>query len=284
MKHITPEIEEKIKEFCATDKKLLVLTGAGLSVDSGIPTFRDTDRIWIVGSKNYMPTDMARFRMFESNPTEVWKWFIYRLGICKKALPNLGHFVISDFEKLFKKRFQLITQNVDGLHLAAGSSTKQTYQIHGTMENCRCGSECSSATYPFPELEVKIEEDLTDEQIAKLKCPKCGEFLRPNILFFDEYYTERRYKINSSLKAAEQCGMLLIVGTSGATTLPDLIVRKAIESQKLVIDINTKKDSFGEMAENNINAYSLIGTSSDILPEFLEIFSKYLGSAQKTKK
>ena len=90
---------------------------------------------------------MATYRMFRQRPEEVWKWYLYRIGVCNKAQPNPGHDALVDMETLFKDRFTLITQNVDNLHLRAGNSLEKTFQIHGNVFFMRCADECKLSTF-----------------------------------------------------------------------------------------------------------------------------------------
>ncbi len=274
MTYLDSILEERLTEFSSKKRKLTVLTGAGLSAASGIPTFRDKDGFWTVGSVNYMPEEMGTYEMFLQKPLEVWKWFLYRNTICLKALPNIGHFAITELEKIFEDRFRLITQNVDGLHFKAGTSQEKSYLIHGTLEKSRCGHECSSELYPFPDIRFEKGQDLTNAQIERLRCPKCGYYLRPHVLWFDERYNEKYYKLDSSLRVAKETGLLLIVGTSGATTLPQKIVESVLSKQGIIIDINPSENYFSAIARKKKNGYVLTGRSNDILPEFVEVFNK----------
>jgi NAD-dependent deacetylase len=272
MKYLNNELVERLSDFYYKTRKITILTGAGLSADSGIPTFRDKDGFWTVGSVNYMPEEMGTYKMFLEKPLEVWKWFLYRFGVCLTAEPNQGHFAIKQLEDLFDDRFRLITQNVDGLHFKADSSRERTFLIHGTLEKARCGSECTKELYPYADFFISKGEDLSPEQIEKLKCPKCGNYLRPHVLWFDERYNEKYFKLDSSLRVAKETGLLLIVGTSGATTLPQRIFETVLSKQGIVIDINLKENYFSEKAKGKKNVYSLKGSSSDILPEFVAFF------------
>lgn len=274
MTYINEILQGRLADFYSKARKLTILTGAGLSADSGIPTFRDIDGFWTVGSVNYMPEEMGTYKMFYEQPLEVWKWFLYRNTICSKAHPNIGHFAIKQLEDIFAERFKLITQNVDGLHFRAGSSREKTYLIHGTLEKVRCGKECSNELYSFPNILLNKGQELTIEQIELLKCTKCGHFLRPHVLWFDENYNEKYFKLDSSLRTAKETGLLLIVGTSGATNLPRIIVESVLSRQGIIIDINLKENHFSEIAEKKKNGYKLTGKSSDILPEFVEFFEK----------
>jgi len=181
--------------------KITVLTGAGISAESGIPTFRGPEGYWTVGSEVYHPQEMATFQMFSQIPEEVWKWYLYRMGVCKGARPNDGHKALVDMENVFKDRFALITQNIDGLHLSAGNSLQRTYQIHGNVFHMRCALECSEEVYPIPEtVSPKTkEEQLTAQDIQALRCPLCGARTRPHVLLFDESYNEHHYHFYSSM-------------------------------------------------------------------------------------
>lgn len=277
MIHIDPLLQTRLEDFYNSERKLTVLTGAGLSSDSGIPTFRDVDGFWTVGSQNYMPEEMGTLRMFRQKPLEVWKWFLYRNTICSKAHPNKGHFAITELEKLFGDRFRLITQNVDGLHHKAGTTEKRTYLIHGTLEKVRCGEECSKDFYPFPDFDFEKGEELSAEQAESLKCPKCGDYLRPHVLWFDEYYNEKHYKIDSCMRVAKETGLLLTIGTSGATTLPMLVTESVLSKQGMLVDINPNANAFSELAYKKKNGFVIRAKSSDALPEFVELFSKLKG-------
>jgi NAD-dependent deacetylase len=273
MEYINSELRDRLLEFYNGTRKLTVLTGAGLSADSGIPTFRDKDGFWTVGSVNYMPEEMGTYEMFLRQPLDVWRWFLYRFGICEKASPNVGHYAIKELEDIVGDRFQLITQNVDGLHFKAGSSREKAFLIHGTLEYARCGSECSKELYPYPNFSLEKGEELTPEQVEKLKCVKCGNYLRPHVLWFDEMYNEKYYKLDSSLRVAKETGLMLVVGTSGSTNLPRRIVESALSRHGLIVDINKNDNYFSELAGKKKNGYVLKGSSSDILSEFLQ-FSK----------
>lgn len=275
MVFIDNELKARLADFFRRDRKLTILTGAGLSADSGIPTFRDKDGFWTVGSVNYTPEEMGTLRMFRNKPLDVWKWFLYRKTACAKALPNIGHAAIKELEDIFEDRFRLISQNVDGLHFKAHSSRDKTYLIHGTLEHARCGNECSNELYPFPDFPFAKGDELMAGQVEQLKCVKCGNYLRPHVLWFDETYNEKYFKLSSSLRTAKETGLLLVVGTSGATTLPQRIVETVLSRQGIIIDINTKENYFSELLKKKKNGYALTGKSSDILPAFVELFKHF---------
>lgn len=184
----------------------------------------------------------------------------------------MGHYAIKELEDLFAGRYQLITQNVDGLHFKAGSSRENAYCIHGTLEQSRCGSACSNDFYPYPDIPFVKGQALTDADIELLKCPKCGNFLRPHVLWFDEMYNEKYYKLNSSLRVAKETGLLLIAGTSGATNLPRRIVESALSRGSVVVDLNLNENYFSATIQKLKNGYVITGPCSEILPEFVSFF------------
>jgi NAD-dependent deacetylase len=262
-------------EFAAGDGRLVVLTGAGISAESGIPTFRGPEGYWTVGSREYRPEEMATFHMFSQNPDEVWQWYLYRLGVCRGADPNPGHAAVRRMEEILGDRFLLLTQNVDGLHLRAGNSMERTYQIHGNIEFVRCANECSRDIRPLPEaVKPKTkEEPLTDADREALACPGCGEMSRPHVLWFDEYYDEEHYRFNSSIEAAAAADLLISVGTSGATNLPMQVGTLAAGKGALLVDVNPNSNPFSEMALRT-GGHFCQGPSGEILPGMAKALAK----------
>jgi NAD-dependent deacetylase len=211
---------------------------------------------------------MATYQMFQSNPDDVWQWYLYRLGVCQRAEPNAGHKALVDMERRLEDRFTLITQNVDGLHLRAGSTEPRTYQIHGNIQFMRCAADCSPQLLPIPS-SVKPKnknECLTEADREALRCPHCGNRTRPHILWFDEYYDEAYYRYNSSIHAAENADALLVVGTSGATSLPMQVGSIAARRGALMIDINPASNPFSSIAQQS-GGFFIEGTASDVLAE-----------------
>ncbi len=272
---IEAELIEKLRDFANTSKRLTVLTGAGISVESGLPTFRGPKGYWTVESKEYHSQEMATNAMFQRQPNEVWKWYLYRRGIYHAAQPNAGHTAIAELEERFGDRFTLITQNVDGLHLRAGNSPKRTYQIHGNIDYMRCARECSAAIYPIPtEISAKDKgEDLSVEEQQLLRCPKCGGRTRPHVLWFDEIYNEEHYRFESSLRAAAQTELLIVVGTSGATNLPNQVVARVVQRKGLIIDVNPEKNVFSQTALLT-GGYFLQQPAGTALPELVKIIGE----------
>jgi NAD-dependent deacetylase len=271
---IDNQLRQQLVDFARSDRQLTVLTGAGISVESDIPTFRGPGGYWQVGAKEYKPQEIATRQMFEKRPDDVWAWYLYRRGVCRKARPNRGHLALVELERLFSGRFALITQNVDGLHSRAGSDQRQLYEIHGNIFLMRCNRGCSHAVYPIPE-EIPAKrkgEGITDGDRRLLTCPSCGHPARPHILWFDESYNEEYYHYVSALKTGTETGLLLVVGTSGSTNLPILIAQKAWRRGALIVDVNIRENPFSEVAVKSGGSF-VQGTCSEVLPALLKVLS-----------
>lgn len=250
---------------------LVVLTGAGISAESGIPTFRGKEGYWVVGSREYQPQELATRSMFAKHPEAVWAWYLYRRGVCQRAAPNAGHQAIVALERLLGDRFRLITQNVDGLHVRAGNSPDRTYQIHGNIDFARCAEDCHRQTWRLPPTlgaDQPRGATLSDSQCSQLRCPECHGWARPHILWFDECYDEERFHLDSSLQAAVSAEVLLVVGTSGATSLPREVARRASATGALIVDVNVEANPFSELATSAGGVF-LQGPSAQVLPSLL---------------
>lgn len=243
---------------------LVFLTGAGISSESNIPTFRGSDGYWTKGSANYSPMELATFSMFQRDPALVWEWYHYRRGVCNKASPNPGHYAIAKLEKLLvnsnsEQKFNLITQNVDGLHLRAGSSPNNTYQVHGNVNFMRCMVGCTDNIYKIS------EKDLIPA------CPDCGKYARPHVLWFDEMYNEVHFKFESSSLLANRVDLLFIIGTTLQTNLPYRIVMRSFYRKVPMIDINPTPIG---LREHGVIQFK--EKSGEILPKIVEQFEKEL--------
>jgi NAD-dependent deacetylase len=266
--------------------RVVVLTGAGISAESGIPTFRGAEGFWRVGSQNYMPQEMATWEMFCRSPEEVWRWYLYRFGICRTARPNAGHRALVSLERALGERFVLVTQNIDGLHRRAGSSEARTYCIHGDAAWVRCAGECwdrpasairagagpvaEGRLLPLPEMDRRDPKTpFTAQEKKALTCPRCGGWLRPHVLWFDECYDEVNYRMESALRAARQAALLLVVGTSGATNLPMQIGGIVFDRGAAMVDVNPEENPFAELAGASPRGFFARGTACERLPEIV---------------
>ncbi len=267
-------MEEKLERILAEVRqgrgKVVALTGAGISAESGIPTFRGKEGFWVVGSRNYMPQEMATLSMFQRTPEEVWRWYLYRFGVCRHAEPNAGHRALVDLERALGDRFTLVTQNIDGLHRRAGSSIERTYCIHGDAAYVRCAEECGVGIQQLPDFPERGKDDpFTAEDRRKLTCPRCKGWLRPHVLWFDECYDEENYRMQSALRAAGEAQLLLVIGTSGATNLPMQIGQTAYRRRIALVDVNPEHNPFAELAEASPRGFFAKGTACERLPEMV---------------
>jgi len=274
-------LEKILRDFAKNTGRLTVLTGAGISAESDIPTFRGPEGYWTIGSKEYQPQEMATYQMFAQKPDEVWKWYLYRLGVCKKALPNSGHHALFEMEALFKNRFTLITQNVDNLHLRAGNSLDRTFQIHGNVFFMRCIKECKRKVIPIPEALTGKEKNapLTEQDRQLLMCPDCGSRTRPHVLWFDEVYNEHYYRYHSALNIAGKTELLMVVGTSGATSLPNQLVQTVKAHDGIIMDINIEKNPFSYAALSSRRGFFIQQPGGKALPDIVECFKTVMALA-----
>jgi NAD-dependent deacetylase len=248
---------------------IVFLTSAGISAESGIPTFRGPEGYWRVGSRNHQPTEMATAEAFARMPEEVWRWYLFRRGVCRGAAPNAAHQALVEVEDRLGDRFLLVTQNVDGLHLRAGQSPERTYQIHGNIDFCRCLRGCAPLVRPLPPALAEAwpsDRPLADAERALLRCA-CGERLRPHVLWFDESYDEPLYRYVSALRAAETAAALVVVGTSGATTLPARICEIVAARGVPMIVVDPEPTVFSELAERSRRGRFLRGPAAALVPE-----------------
>jgi NAD-dependent deacetylase len=233
--------------------RVVLTTGAGISAESGIPTFRGKEGYWTVGSREYHPQEMATQAAFQKMPREVWRWYLYRKGICNAAEPNVAHHALAQLEQALGDRFMLVTQNVDGLHLRAGNSLARTIQVHGNTDYMR-PIDGDRTPIPIPPLACESgllgrEDPVTDEIWAQLVHAD-GRRTRPHILWFDEYYEEELYRSQSAIDAAAACDLFIVVGTSGAASIPYHMAAAALQNDATIIDINPDDEPFAAHARD----------------------------------
>lgn len=273
-------LEHLLERFPARSGRVAVLSGAGISAESGIPTFRGPEGYWRVGSREYRPEEMATHAMFLRDPWEVWSWYLYRRTVCARAEPNSGHAGVAAMERALGDRFRLITQNVDGLHLRAGNSPERTFQIHGNLHYTRCGRPCSTELRPLPQdvLPKERNEPVREEEKRLLICPDCGSIGRPHVLWFDECYDEPLFRAESAVRWASGAHLLLVVGTAGATTLPMRVGGIFFHRKEAIfLDVNPDPNPFSRMAEAHPSGLAMSGKSGEVIPAFLRAWETVFG-------
>jgi len=238
----------------AANKGLIVaLTGAGVSAESGIPTFRGKEGYWTIGAREYHPQELATHEAFDAMPWDVWAWYLYRRGVCMAAAPNAGHVALVEMATRHGDRFALVTQNVDGLHRRAGSPDATTFPIHGDISLMRCEDECVLDRWPIPDAVPALAKGdaVSPEVRALLVCPRCGAMARPHVLWFDESYDEERYHLMTVVELAKRASLVVVAGTSGQTNLPWQVVTLARAAGATIVDVNPEDNPFGDMAKRS---------------------------------
>jgi NAD-dependent deacetylase len=238
------------REALARAGNVIVLTGAGVSAESGIPTFRGKDGYWTVGTRDYHPQELATHEAFTAMPWDVWAWYLYRRGVCRAAQPNAGHTAIVRWDAALGDRFALVTQNVDGLHRRAGSPPARTFAIHGDIDQMRCSRECTLDRVPIPDEVPALAkgESVAAEHRALLVCPRCGAMTRPHVLWFDESYDEPRFHLDTVRARSIGATLVVVAGTSAQTNLPWQVVGLAARAGATIVDVNVEDNPFGDIA------------------------------------
>lgn len=187
-------IPTELVEMLLKARSVVVLTGSGVSAESGVPTFRDAQTgLWA----NYNPHDLATPAAFQHNPRLVWEWYAWRRQLISRAVPNPAHTALVDLERLVEN-FQLITQNIDSLHQKAGS--RAVLELHGNINRAKCTRDGQTFS-PWNETEA-----------FPLYCPSCDGLLRPDVVWFGEALP--RETMANALLATEACDLFFSIGTS----------------------------------------------------------------------
>jgi NAD-dependent deacetylase len=244
------QFTESLLKVLSGAQSVTVLTGAGVSAESGIKTFRDPDGLWA----KFNPSELASVDGFMSNPELVWSWYQHRVEIIRSAAPNPGHYAIAEFEKIFPE-FTLITQNVDRLHQRAGSSN--VWELHGNIVDNHC-FDCQNPYHG--------ETSLPDGELPT--CPQCGGSIRPSVVWFGEMLPPDA--ISAAEQAALTSDVFFTVGTSAevypAANLP-IIAKRA---GAFVVEVNPRPTAISSFMD-----ICLEGTSGTVLPLLIEALKNY---------
>lgn len=224
--------------------KVAVLTGAGVSAESGVPTFRDPGGLW----EKFRPEQLANFEAFIKDPDFVWSWYQHRREIMRDVKPNLGHFALAKMENIFKN-FNLITQNIDNLHLRAGS--KNITELHGNIERNYC-IKCRTF---FDEIDIQEKK--------VLKCFNCGGLIRPDVVWFGEMLPVKELKCAEN--AAADSDVFFSVGTSAEVYPAALLPIIAKRAGAFSVEINISPTVISYDLDETIT-----GKSAEILPELVK--------------
>ncbi|OYT37224.1 MAG: NAD-dependent protein deacylase [Desulfurococcales archaeon ex4484_58] len=238
------EVVEKILE----SKYCIAFTGSGISVESGIPSFRGPNGLW----KKYRPEELATPQAFSRDPIRVWEWYKWRMELIFKAKPNPAHRVLAELERLgFLKC--IITQNIDDLHRLAGS--KCIVELHGNIKRARCISCGYRVTWNKPPEEIPPH------------CPRCNSLLRPDVVWFGEELPRDQWM--KALEHTNKADLVLVIGTSGVVYPAAMIPYIVKENGGIVVEINIE-----DTALTNIADYILRGRAGEILESIYRVLKQ----------
>jgi len=237
---------ESIKDQIKNINKIVAVTGAGISQESGIPTFRGKDGLW----RNHDAMKLATIDAFYDNPKLVWEWYNERRRNIFQAQPNQGHKAIAELEKY--AQVTVLTQNIDGLHQKAGSS--KVLELHGSIVKIKC-SVCDYN-----------EEILTEISNLPPLC-KCGNVLRPDVVWFGEALPQDVWQ--NAIVFASQCDLMIVVGTSLVVSPANTLPIYAKQNNSILIEINPENTDISDDMDLVIK-----DTSAVALPKFVSLFKK----------
>jgi NAD-dependent deacetylase len=240
-----PEGLARAAEWLAGAERVVVSTGAGMSRESGIPTFRDAmEGLWA----QFDPQELATEEGFRRNPRRVWSWYAWRRKKVMEARPHPGYFALVELAARVPS-LAVVTQNVDGLHAAAGSA--DVVELHGNLRRVKCLDRHHPFTGHLP--------DDGEAEADPPPCPVCGSPLRPDVVWFGEMLPERA--VERAWKVAAECGVLLLVGTSGTVWPAAELPYVARRAGAWVIEVNPEPSELTGVAD-----VFLQGRAGEVLP------------------
>jgi NAD-dependent deacetylase len=252
-------ISNKLQSLLKHVESITVLTGAGISAESGVATFRGKEGLW----SKLKPEELANFDAFMRNPELVWEWYSYRKSIIQEVKPNAAHYALVQLAELVKD-FTLITQNVDNLHFRAGS--KNVLELHGNIERSYC-IDCGKTV---DHVEVSVHKKVPT-------CTSCGGLIRPDVVWFGEMLPEGIFEKAS--EAAARCELFLSIGTS-AVVYPAAGLPAAAKARgAYVVEINVERTDISHSVHE-----SLLGKAGDVLPQLLLMMEELRGMNHENKK
>ncbi len=240
------EISDVLKSKLVTQTKVVVLTGAGISAESGVPTFRGENGLW----KKFRPEELATFDAFMANPQLVWEWYQYRRELIERVKPNPAHYALAEFQKFFEN-FTLITQNVDGLHQRAGCV--DIVELHGNIKRNRC-IQCEKI---YETLEVETED-------FPPRC-ECGGKIRPDVVWFGEMLPQNAIKI--AFEVSSSCDLFFSVGTSAVVHPAASLPLMAKRSGAYLVEVNLEPTDLSHLSDE-----LLLGKAGEIMPVIAKNF------------
>ena len=241
---------ERTRDALAAAQLVVATTGAGMSKESGIPTFRDAqDGLW----SRYDPLELATREGFLRDPARVWGWYNYRRGLISELSPHRGHFALAKLAELVP-RLAVVTQNIDGLHQRAGS--KSVLELHGNIHRFKCLDQ----DHPF---EVEIPTLREDGPTDPPECERCGSPIRPDVVWFGELLAQGVLEEAEAL--AVSCDVMLVIGTSGIVDPAASLPIAARDSGATVVEINTETSELSHAVD-----VFLKGQAGELVPALVD--------------
>lgn len=244
----------KLESTLKTARSICVLTGAGISAESGVPTFRGNDGLW----SKFKPEELASFQAFIKNPVLVWEWYTYRKKIMKEVSPNPAHFALVEMEKQFED-FTLVTQNVDNLHSRAGSRT--VLELHGNIERSYC-IDCRREAFDI----------MLGEEGEVPRCEACNGLIRPDVVWFGELLPQETFR--QAVLAARRSDLFLCIGTSGIVYPAASLPHYAREEGSFVVEMNPERTDLSPIVSE-----TLLGKAGTLVP----LLYRTMMQSRKTK-
>ena len=254
---MTPEGFARAVDLLQEARRVVVSTGAGMSRESGIPTFRDAQEgLWA----RFNPEELATERGFRAAPARVWGWYASRRRRIVSCEPHAGHRALVDLERLVPE-LVVVTQNIDGLHQAAGSG--EVVELHGSIRR----SKCLEHGHPFAGSLSDQSGSADDVEVEPPACPQCGSALRPDVVWFGEMLpaaaTARAWEL------AERCDVMLVVGTSGMVWPAAELPHVARQAGARIVEINPVASELTRIAD-----VLLEGPAGEVLPRLVGVLQR----------
>ncbi|HYL99874.1 MAG TPA: NAD-dependent deacylase [Blastocatellia bacterium] len=246
---VVNEVTNELVSIFDSARRIAVLTGAGVSAESGVPTFRGGGgtEIWTWRGRHI--TELSSAELLAADPKLVWEWFDHRRGMLKSISPNPAHYALAEWERRFES-FTLVTQNIDDLHRLAGSQS--VLELHGNLWRARC-LRCASS---FESREWPLEE-------MPPRCFVCGGAARPDVVLFGEYLPEGVFE--KAEQASAKCDLFFVIGTSAVVYPAASLPIAAKQAGAKVIEVNPELTDISVYAD-----ITLLGKAGEILPQFLK--------------
>jgi len=237
-------MQQEVRALIEAADRITVMTGAGISAESGVPTFRGPGGLW----EGHRPEELATPTAFAADPHKVWRWYDWRRTLVAECRPNPAHVALAELEARIGDRLCLITQNVDGLHRLAGS--RDPIELHGNLWITRC-TGCGD-----------LQEDRTVPMPIPPQCASCGAMLRPHIVWFGESLDPA--VLHRASAATERCDVFVVVGTSGVVYPAAGFTDVALHSGATVVQVN-----LDPTPQSGRVHHAFEGKAGEILPELL---------------